>query len=185
MIRVPFGSVLIGLIAIVAVGGLIASTAPNQSPKSRQAELIESVSNGACQKTGITLVVDFGSNSNRDLVKKCVQGFTGNGWQLIEAAGIAVEGTNEYPEAFVCRLANFPSAADEDCLGTPEFRNGSWVYFYSSKEISDEPTWTQSPNGAASRNPGCGEFEAWLFVNASNDSARKLPSISPKPFLCK
>jgi hypothetical protein len=186
MIKVPFRAVLIFLIALVAVGGVI-----NLGLENKNADTV-SVSEGACSDKGVTLVVDFGSQSDRVPITKCVSNFTGSGWELFDAAGVDVAGTAEYPEAFVCRINNFPTSENEDCLGTPDLASGSWAYFYSSVSSSEDNLqlgkWQRSPVGAATRVPACGEFEGWFFIKANTEKETKSPSeisTTPAPFMCK
>lgn len=177
MIKVPFRAVLIFLIALVAIGGVINLEMEKSSTSNA------TVSDGVCSDKGVTLVVDFGSKSGQEPITRCVREFSGTGWDLFEAAGVKVAGTSEYPEAFVCRIANFPHAEKEDCLGTPDFASGSWTYFYSSVSANDENSqpakWQRSPVGAATRMPACGEFEGWLFANSPSEI-----STDPAPFKC-
>lgn len=187
MIKVPFRAVLISLIALVAIGGLINLEMENRST------LNQRFTNGACTSNGTTLVIDFGTDSKRDPITKCVVDFHGTGWQLMESAGVTVVGTSEYPESFVCRLEDFPDNQREDCQGTPDPSNGSWVYFYSTISTLDSATvastWQRSPVGAATRTPNCGDYEGWLFRKQETETAGTIASneisIEPQPFACK
>jgi hypothetical protein len=136
---------------------------------------------GACSEAnpGVTLIVDFGQSSNRQPVEKCVDVFTGTGWELFKAANVAVEGTAKYPE-FACRIEGFPSADHQDCGETASFDKGYWSYFYA--DAVKAQSWTMSPVGAADRNPGCGEVEGWVYVAADNASATPAPKA--QPFVC-
>jgi hypothetical protein len=177
MIKVPFRAVLIFLIALVALGGVINL----EMEKSNTSNA--TVSDGACSDKGVTLVIDFGTNSSQEPIARCVLDFSGTGWELFEAAGVKVAGTSEYPEAFVCRIDNFPDYEKEDCLGTPDFASGSWTYFYSSASANGQnlppAKWQRSPVGAATRMPACGEFEGWLFAKSPSEI-----STDPTPFKC-
>lgn len=176
MKSVPFRAVLFALIGLVAIGSLITAS-PSSSKVTANV-----ISGEACAKSGVTLVIDFGDQSRAPLVT-CVKNFAGTGWQLFEAAGIAVEGTAEYPQSFVCRISEFPSTKDEDCLGTPNYNSGTWVYF-SSTDSAQTSGWNRSPQGAASRKPGCGDFEGWRFVVGA-ESSSQIPNFEPHPFVCK
>jgi len=177
MIKVPFRGVLVSLIALVAIGGLIASNSEMKTTRPTNAE-------DSCKGSGITLVVDFGGEDGAKNITKCVSNFDGTGWQLLEAAGLEVAGTSEYPKSFVCRINNFPTSAAEDCVGTPGSLGGSWVYFYSSVASGSETTsWSRSPVGAATRKPKCGDFEGWLFL--TQGSEKQVPAIAAEPFSCK
>mgnify|MGYP000069397366 FL=1 len=177
MIKVPFRAVLISLIAIVAVSGLVVPNLQNGPTTNSNS------ANGACTKQGTTLIVDFGKESNLAPIQKCVVANELSGWQFLQHAGLQVAGTSEYPNSFVCRINDWPSQKVEDCAGTPGLVGGSWVYFYS-KPGSDG--WLRSPVGAATRKPICGEVEGWLFVNQLTDDKKfAMPTITPRPFICR
>lgn len=181
MINVPFRAVLISLVAIVAVGGLVVPSVQDV-PTIPDANSGTST-NGACTKQGITLIVDFGIESKLAPIQKCVISDGLSGWQVLQAAELRVAGTTEYPDAFVCRINEWPSQQVEDCNGTPGLTNGNWVYFYS-KPGTD--VWLRSPVGAAVRKPLCGEVEGWLFVNhLAGDQQPASPKIEPNPFICR
>lgn len=176
MVKVPFRAVLISLVALVAIGGLVVPNLPTVSPTG-------DLTSGACTKSGISLVVDFGLDSRIQPVIRCISGSDLSGWQVLEQAGLKVEGTSEYPTAFVCRIKNWPDNKSEDCAGTPGLTGGSWVYFYSKPGSNG---WQRSPVGAATRKPVCGEVEGWLFVNQTNgDQKFASPTVEPSPFSCK
>ena len=176
MKSVPFRAVLLFLLAIVAIGSFtttstISITTPSSSSQPRAFD-------GACSDDGITLIIEFGSLVQEPL-KRCVQNFSGNSWDLFEAAELIVEGTANYPDSFVCRIQDLPSAEEEPCDGTPNLQTGSWVYFVANAE--DEPRkWQRSPVGAASRAPKCGDSEAWVFTRDSSAS----PKIPPNTNEC-
>lgn len=181
MIKVPFRAVLISLIAIVAVGGLVV---PNLQNGPATVKSIRNISeDGACTKGGITLIVDFGKETNLVPIRKCVVAEGLSGWQVLQQAGLQVSGTAEYPNSFVCRINYWPSQKTEDCAGTPGLLGGSWVYFYSKPGSNG---WLRSPVGAATRKPLCGEAEGWLFVNQHTDDQKfAMPTIPPRPFICR
>jgi hypothetical protein len=177
MIKVPFRAVLISLIAIVAVGGLVVPNLQNGPTTNSHS------ANGACTKQGTTLIVDFGTESKLAPIQKCVDAQGASGWQVLKNAGLQVTGTAEYPNAFVCRINDWPSQKTEDCAGTPGLTGGSWVYFYSKPGSNG---WLRSPVGAATRMPLCGEVEGWLFVNQfAGDQKFASPKIKPSPFTCR
>jgi hypothetical protein len=172
--RIRFGAVLVGLVLLVAAGQLI-TVAPNDSTAVKKLALA-----GQCQNEGVSLIVDFGELSEKSIAT-CVSNYTGNGWGIFDAAGIEISGTVEYPNAFLCRIAELPDAAREDCAGTPSTSSGYWKYFYSTNESG--VTWIYSPIGAASREPKCGDVEGWLFVTEKNQQANG-PSTMPRPIKC-
>ena len=172
MKSVPFRAVLLFLLAIVAIGSFtttstISSTTPSVTNLPKTVD-------GACSDDGITLIVEFGPLDQESLTR-CVQNFSGNSWDLFKAAELTVEGTANYPDSFVCRIQDSPSADEEPCDGTPNMQTGSWVYFVANAD--DEPRrWQRSPVGAASRTPKCGDSEAWVFTRDSSASPKIPPS---------
>ena len=167
MKSVPFRAVLLILLAIVAIGSVTTTSNNSSSTESR-------VVDGPCSEDGTTLVIEFGPLELGSIVR-CVQDFSGNGWELFEAAELSVEGTADYPNSFVCRIQDLPSAEVEPCDGTPNIQTGSWIYFVANAD--DEPrNWQRSPVGASSRTPKCGDSEAWIFSKDANASPLTMPS---------
>jgi hypothetical protein len=169
---VPFRAVLVILLAIVAIGSV---TTTSELSKSTQAQ----ASDGPCSETGTTLVIEYGPLEKGSIVR-CVQGFSGNSWELFEAADLTVEGTANYPNSFVCRIQDLPSAEIEPCNGTPSVQTGSWIFFVANAD--DEPRkWQRSPVGASSRTPKCGDSEAWVF----SQDAKVSPLTKPGSNECR
>ena len=167
MKSVPFRAVLLILLAIVAIGSV---TTTSNNSKSTATNAVD----GSCSEDGTTLVIEYGPLEQVTIVR-CVQDFSGNGWELFEAAELSVEGTADYPNSFVCRIQGLPSTEVEPCDGTPSAQTGSWIYFVANAD--DEPrNWQRSPVGAASRTPKCGDSEAWVFSKDANASPLTMPS---------
>ena len=167
MKSVPFRAVLLFLLALVDIGSITTTTNNSSSTESR-------VVDGPCSEEGTTLVIEFGSLEEGTIVR-CVQDFSGNGWELFEAAELSVEGTADYPNSFVCRIQNLPSSQVEACDGTPRAQTGSWIYFVAND--AEEPRkWQRSPVGASNRTPKCGDSEAWVFSKDTNAYPLTMPS---------
>ena len=154
---------LIGLIALVAIGGLLRVSSP-----------IADFSAG--HKT-VTLVVDFGSQSNRPTLVKRLTGLAASttGWSLFSTASIAVEGTTQYPTGFVCRIDGWPRQADEACKNTPGVK-GYWAYFVTDQRFGHG--WVLSGQGAAQHVSNCGGWEGWLWV--AEGAKLSTPGVAPK-----
>jgi hypothetical protein len=167
MKSVPFRAVLLILLAIVAIGSV--TTTSNKS-KTTASNAVD----GPCSEDGTTLVIEFGPLEQGSILR-CVKNFSGTSWELFEAAQLSVEGTADYPNSFVCRIQDLPSAEVEPCDGTPNMQIGSWIYFVAN--AADEPgNWQRSPLGASSRTPKCGDSEAWVFSKDTNASPLTMPS---------
>lgn len=165
--QVNLRKVLIGLIALAVVGWFFTGL-NSQTQSQAEPEL---------NKDGkVTLVIDFGGSSNRKPIIREVHGFAGTGWELFETAGIDVSGTAEYPTGFVCRIEGLPTQAEQDCLDTPRYSEGSWAYFVTNSKLGEG--WLLSGAGAAAHRPECGSFEGWLWVAPGESSAQKMPSVA-------
>lgn len=166
---------LLLLIGLVAAGGLWSAF---------QAPGTESV-NGASKPSNksVTLVIDFGANSGREVKTLNVQNLQKNasGWELLVESGTVVEGTSQYPAGFVCRLDGWPTEGSQDCEDTPAFTDGHWAYFVTSKKLGN--SWLMSGQGAASHVSTCGEFEGWKWVGPDEDVTP--PSVLPKVGDCQ
>ena len=177
--RISLRMVLTALIALVAVGSLI-SIIPSESQNSPQAE---TASQGQCESVdGVSLVIDFGTSSNREVAELCARDFNSTGWTLFSAAGVKVEGTSEYPTGFVCRVDNWPTAEDQPCTKTPTAAQGSWVYFVADPGSS---TWQYSGQGAAMRSMSCGAADGWRFVEAGEVISQTAPRVQPTTKSCR
>ncbi len=130
----------------------------------------------------VQLVVDFGSESGRDVISKRVENFSGTGWQLIEAAGLKAEGTGDYATGFVCRLEGWPSETQQDCVDTPTPAEGTWGYFVTNPEIG--PGWIVSGIGSNMHKPKCGQAEAWVWLPPGKEISDARPSVEPEILKC-
>ncbi len=184
--RLSLRTVLIALVALVAIGSAFsalsgvsptASATPSASPSASVSN--EILSDTQCTKDtpGVSLVIEF-SGGAQDL-QFCQQGFTEDGWQLL--ANVAeVGGTEQYQTGFVCRINGWPAPADQDCIDTPKYSEGSWAYFLSNSKNK----WSYSGIGAKFHKPACGSAEAWLWVPSAKSPTQALPTIAPKTFKC-
>ncbi|NDE69462.1 MAG: hypothetical protein EB057_05250, partial [Microbacteriaceae bacterium] len=87
------------------------------------------VVDGQCETEGVSLIVDFGSESELQAIEKCISNYNDTSWNLFDAAGLSVTGTSKYPVGFVCRIQNFPTESKEPCRDMPDNSVGSWSYF--------------------------------------------------------
>lgn len=174
--KISLRMVLIALVAFVAIGSMV-STIPSETSKST-AEFVE----GQCSdQQGVSLVVDFGTSSERKALELCAVDFNSTGWDVFNAVDLEVEGTSEYPTGFVCRLAGWPSVEKQPCGKTPTAAQGSWAYF----SAAEDKGWQFSGQGAAMRKPACGTVEGWRFVEAGEVASQSWPRVDPKTSSCK
>jgi hypothetical protein len=178
--KISLRMVLVALVALVAIGGLI-STIPSAEP-SKQSSTSANFHDGQCSnESGVSLIIDFGKSSGREPLVRCAHDFEGNGWQLFAAAGVEVSGTDEFATGFVCRVADWPSVAEQPCTSTPTAAQGTWAYFVSNEANG----WQFSGQGAAMRRPKCGTAEGWRFVESGEVASQSMPEVLPITFGCK
>ena len=166
---------LIGLVLLAAAGFWF-----NQKPAVTSLQPAIKVSDGQCAESGISLVVDFGALKD-EIVSKCVEGFSGNSWNLLETAGFELAGTQKYPIGFVCRINQLPGEEVEKCIETPGAKNGSWAFFLAGP---DSTNWQYSTFGASSHKVKCGWAEGWRFL-APDDALNTPPRVQPKITNCE
>lgn len=169
--RVSLRGALWLLIGLVAVGGAW------KGVDSRE----DDVDSAAAKK--VTLVIDFGTGSQRPTVIKTLPGVkqTATGWSLFKAAGVDAQGTDEFPSGFVCRLEGWPSELQQDCANTPTYAEGHWAYYVTNSKIS--AGWLLSGQGAAMHVPECGGYEGWKWVSPGEEAAP--PSEKPVVEKCQ
>jgi hypothetical protein len=177
-------AVLIGLVCLVAAGGLLTVL-----PDSNEAVSTTGLSHEAkaCEAgSGVTVVVDFGTSIDKPAVVRCARGFEGTGWSALTAAGVKVEGTAQFPVGFVCRLADWPEKQQQNCSDTPTYQEGHWAYFYadSRQSAGNASEWQISGIGASMRKPTCGSFEGWRFLLAGESTQSEKPRVVPTPTVC-
>ena len=173
--------VLSALILLVVAGSALSWAFENNIIEPSSKNQIEvSYTEGACEQNGVTLVVDFGELANREPIIRCARDFSGTGWEIFQATAVDVAGTNQYPVGFACRIEDFPTSAEQNCLDTPKYSEGSWGYFVFTKESG----WQVSQVGSATRNPECGSAEGWLFIGPGKQDAGLLPNPIPEVISC-
>ena len=163
--------VLALLVALIALGGAL-GTFVSPDTKADTASL----SVGACEGSGVTLVVE---SKDAAPTISCSKNFTGSGWELLDWAH-ELEGTLNYPTGFACRIDGYPARAKQDCSDTPTYAEGSWVYFYADPTTEG---WAFSGVGSAMRKPACGTAEAWVFSGPNQPESTK-PTTEPTVFEC-
>jgi hypothetical protein len=154
---------LIGLVALVAVGWF----ATNQQPP----VVAPSASASSESSKPVTLVVDFGKDSGRPVLSYDLQGVTNGstGWDLFTLANLHVQGTQQFPAGFVCRINGWPSEAAQDCADTPTYKEGHWAYYVTSLQLGGG--WLLSGQGASAHTPECAGYEGWVWVAPGQESS--------------
>ena len=173
--------VLSALILLVVAGSVLSWALDNKVIETTPAKQIEvSYREGACEQPGVTIVVEFGDSSEREPIVRCADNFIGNGWEVFQATAIDVIGTNQYPVGFACRIENFPSSSDQNCIDTPKYSEGTWGYFV----FTEETGWQVSQVGSAARGAECGSAEGWLFIGPGQQDSGLVPKFIPETVAC-
>ncbi|ONI82858.1 ABC transporter substrate-binding protein [Actinosynnema sp. ALI-1.44] len=164
----------------VAVTALVAAFAP--IPFTASAVDQSKGYPGYCTSgTGVTVVVDFQQLGGTTIVRCNPQGAQGTGLDALKGAGFQIAGVARWGEAFICRVENRPSAAEqipingqgpyrEACVNTPPAA-AYWSYWHAGNNCA----WRYSQWGVKNRDFIQGGFEGWSFsLNATADT-------NPKP----
>ena len=108
------------------------------------------------------MTVDFTAFSGVEQTR-CAAGAQTSGVTAMQHAGFTVAGTKQYGLAFICRIQNLPSTAQQSCNSTPP-ATAYWAYYHAS---STATTWSYATGGASSYKPALGSIEAWAFGNGA------------------
>ncbi|WP_141847469.1 hypothetical protein [Lapillicoccus jejuensis] len=107
--------------------------------------------------SGVTVVVDFTAFGG-GVQKKCDTAHPTTGLKALQDVGYTLTGTQRYGLAFVCRINNKPSKAQDPCVVTPP-ANAYWSYW----KAPHKGAWSYSSQGAGSSVPTPGTVEGWAF----------------------
>lgn len=157
--RVPCGGAATALPALTAAQPAAAKAAATAATLAGTA--------GACPTTtkGVTVAVDF-TAFGKGFKVRCATGTPATGVAALQQAGFTPAGTQMYGLAFICRINNLPSAAQQACITTPP-ANAYWAYYHANKGAT---TWTYSTQSASTYKPQIGSIEAWAFGNSAKPS---------------
>ena len=131
----------------------------------------------------VTVVVDFGKKSGRAtrVISLSNVSTSANGWALLSQTKLKIEGTQQYPTGFVCRIAGWPTSKQQDCADTPTYKEGHWAYYVTS--FSRGGGWLLSGQGAGSHIPDCAGYEGWSWI--AGGEANKPPRYKVENRACK
>ncbi len=93
--------------------------------------------------SGVTVVADF-THWGGGIRRGCAAGRPDTALDALHAAGFSTAGTAQYGDAFVCRVGNLPSVAEQSCVSTPP-ANAFWALYYA---VSTDAGWSYSALGA-------------------------------------
>jgi hypothetical protein len=121
---------------------------------------------GPCPaKTGVTVSVDF-TAFKLGVQTRCASGAQATGLAALQHAGFVPAGTSRYGFAFICRINNRPTPAQQACVTTPP-PTAYWAYYHA---LAGANTWTYSTMGATAYKPPLGSIDAWAFENQAKPS---------------
>ncbi|WP_433158037.1 hypothetical protein [Kribbella sp. CA-247076] len=137
---------------------------------------------------GVTVVIDFQALGGTTIVR-CAPGPVGPGFtghSALVDAGIQLQGTRRWGEAFICRLENRPGPNEvvpiagrpkykEPCIDTPP-ASGYWSYWHAT----NGGQWQYSQWGVKNRDAIRGGFEGWSFSLNATAQTNPKPRITPR-----
>jgi hypothetical protein len=123
--------------------------------------------------TGVIVVVDF-SHWGGDVERGC-DATVATGYDALHAAGFTTAGDEADGPAFICRIDNEPSPAEDPCEVTPP-ATAYWSYWHAD---AGQDTWSLSELGAMSYHPLPGSVDAWTFGGTYVGGTQGQPSVPP------
>ncbi len=145
------GFILLGAVATVASGCVLT---------------IGSTPIASCTSTsGVIVAVDL-SHWSSGLVERGCATTIATGLDALHSAGFTTVGDQHDGPAYVCRINNDPTPAQEACINTPP-PSAYWSYWHAN---AGKTTWTRSSLGAASFQPKPGSVDAWAYGSGTAPS---------------
>jgi len=145
------GVILLGAVATVASGCVLT---------------IGSTPIATCTSTsGVIVAVDLTHWSSGLVERGCATTIT-TGLDALHSAGFTTMGDQHDGPAYVCRINNDPTPAQDACVNTPP-PTAYWSYWHAN---SGKTTWTRSLLGAASYQPKPGSVDAWAYGSGTAPS---------------
>jgi MYXO-CTERM domain-containing protein len=122
---------------------------------------------------GVVVVVDF-RHFGGAVDRGCGSTPT-TGYAALHHAGFSTAGDDQDGPAFVCRINDFPTPAQQSCARTPP-TSASWSYWHANPGQS---SWSLSQLGAMSSHPQAGSVDAWVYGSTVGGGTVGEPSFSP------
>lgn len=123
--------------------------------------------------TGVIVAVDFAAWGG-DIERGCDAHPT-TGYAALHAAGFTTAGDAQDGPAFICRIDDEPSPAEQSCITTPP-ADAYWSYWHAD---AGQNTWTYSQLGAMSYHPPPGSVDAWTFGTTDISGTDGQPNFPP------
>jgi hypothetical protein len=122
---------------------------------------------------GVVVVVDFRHFGG--VVERGCGPTPTTGYDAMHHAGFTTAGDDQDGPAFVCRIDDFPTPAQQSCARTPP-TSASWSYWHANPGQS---SWSFSQLGAMSTHPQAGSVDAWVYGSTVGGGQNGQPSFSP------
>lgn len=135
--------------------------APSESPAPSESETPSPTPSEAETCDEVTVVVEFGS-LDAPTVRDC--GPAGTAADALAAAGITTEGTADYGDQVVCRVADLPSVEDESCATLPA--DAYWAVWIKTAADAE---WEYAQEGITTQQVTAGQ-SLGLVYTAGTDS---------------
>jgi hypothetical protein len=123
--------------------------------------------------SGVVVVVDF-RHFGGAVDRGCGATPT-TGYDALHHAGFTTAGDDQDGPAFVCRIDDTPSPAQQSCARTPP-TSASWSYWHAD---AGQNSWSFAELGAMSTHPGPGSVDAWVYGSTVDGGQHGEPSFSP------
>jgi hypothetical protein len=123
--------------------------------------------------TGVIVVVDFRHFGGA--IDRGCRATPTTGYDAMHHAGFTTAGDDQDGPAFVCRIDDMPSPAQQSCARTPP-TSASWSYWHAD---AGQNSWSFSELGAMSTHPAPGSVDAWVYGSTVGGGQTGQPSFSP------
>jgi MYXO-CTERM domain-containing protein len=122
---------------------------------------------------GVVVVVDF-RHFGGAIDRGCGPTPT-TGYDAMHHAGFNTAGDDQDGPAFVCRIDDFPTPAQQSCARTPP-TSAAWSYWHANP---GQNSWSFSELGAMSSHPQAGSVDAWVYGSTVGGGQNGEPAFSP------
>jgi hypothetical protein len=122
---------------------------------------------------GVIVVVDFRQFGGA-IDRGCAATPT-TGYDAMHHAGFTTAGDDQDGPAFVCRIDDFPTPAQQSCARTPP-TSAAWSYWHAD---AGHNSWSFTELGAMSSHPTPGSVDAWVYGSTVGGGQHGQPSFSP------
>jgi hypothetical protein len=155
-VKLAPSAVAAAALVLVALAGC-SSASPEADPAPT---VTESTADGACTDSEVTLVVEFGS-LGAPAIKECAP--AGPASDALAAADITTEGTADFGDQVVCRVAEQPAPEVESCATLPA--DAYWAMWV--KDGADAE-WAYAEEGVATLELTAGQSLGLVYTEGTD-----------------